>query len=196
MSTIGLCQMKTNGFTLIEILVVMVILSLTTTLLISGLSTTWSNFERLNTRQLKINALELPKVWFNESFANALHSHPHSVTLEGAEKRLSFVTFSVPNDPSNTPQSVTWSIKSSESQTELSFSSKGTEIVIATIPSGATFRYLNNGAWVNTFSFAGKLPKAVRIITPDGDVWTESELHRDTEAYYPPELKYFGKYEY
>jgi len=188
--------MKAKGFTLIEVLVVMVILSLTTTLLVSGLSTTWSNFERLNTRQLKINALELPKVWFNESFANALHSHPHSVTLQGAEKSVSFVTFSVPNDLSNTPQNVTWLIRTIESRTELSFSSNGDEVVIASIPPGATFRYLHSGTWENTFSYAGKLPKAIRIITQSGEVWTESELHRDTEAYYPPELKYFGAYEY
>lgn len=194
----GYFNVKINkGFTLIEILVVMVIMSLTTSLLISGLTTTWSNFERLNSRQLKINGLELPKLWFNNSYAAALHSHPSKVTLNGNEESVSFTTFSVPNETLGKPRKITWSINKKQEEYSLGFStSKSARIDIVNTSAPMKFEYLHNGSWQNTFSTAGILPKAIRVVLPQSKIWTTANLKRDVNAYHPPELELFGAYEY
>lgn len=193
---------KNKGFTLIEVLVVMVILSLTTSLLISGLTTTWSNFERLNTRQLKINALELPQLWFKEAYENALHSHPHKSTLVGESKVLTFTTFSTPNQVIKRPREVTWEREREGQQYRLVFSYtepgevNTTSITIKTFEQPFEFQYLHNGSWLNAFSMAGQLPVAVRIRLDSNETWVTSYLKREKDAHVPTELELFGAYEY
>lgn len=180
----------------------MVILSLTTSLLISGLTTTWSNFERLNTRQLKRNTFELPQLWFKEAYENALHSHPNRSTLTGDGTTLTFTTFSTPNQVIRRPREITWQKEREGQQYRLVFSytetgqANSTSIVIKTFEQPFEFQYLHNGIWLNAFSMAGQLPAAVRISLNSDETWVTSYLRQEKSAYIPPELELFGAYEY
>lgn len=199
---------KTYGFTLIEMLVVMVILSLTTSLLTEGLSTTWRSFERLSARDLMTSSAQLPLSWFEQSLAGAVLYHPDNTIVKGDSQQFEFVTFNSPDDNKHTPQKIIWSIKVhsvqprlsglNSDQWVLSFQSANTQqpSVVQSFTSKTYFEYWDGLQWLTAFSPRdARLPVAARIIA-DGRVWGLASPGRPVLADMPPELARFGEYEF
>jgi general secretion pathway protein J len=197
-----------RGFTLIEMLVVMVILALTTSLLTEGLSTTWRSFERLGARDLMNSAARLSGGWFEKSLAGAVLYHPFYPNAFGGSQRLEFVSFNSPDDDTHIPQRLVWSIEplliistaqqSSANQWNLVFQSengKGREVV-QVFSSAPYFEYWDGAQWQNEFvPQNASLPAAVRIIV-EQKVWVLAKPDRPALADMPPELAQFGEYEF
>lgn len=186
-----------GGFTLIEMLVVLVIISLTTTLLIEGLGTTWRNFDKLNGQQLSVNKSLLPKKWFIDSFKGAQLFHPLKAAFTGNSKSMSFTTIYPPGALVPTPSKLTWSIeiKNSTSQ-EMYFSiDGGKKVKVADLNGQYNFTYLNESKWSNSYEpREAKLPRAIKIV--DGDEqWVFCTPGRDIITTVPTSIAINGTHE-
>jgi general secretion pathway protein J len=193
------------GFTLIEMLVVMVILALTTSLLTEGLSTTWRSFERLSARNLMASSAQLSVSWFEKSVAGALLYHPDKVLVRGQPHSFEFVTFASPDDVKQTPQRLVWRISSDTSYNTgqvtkwvLAFQSEMTSqfTQVASFVGEPKFEYWDGNRWLAEFlPVDGRLPVATRIIVAD-NVWAIAKSGRPVMADVPAELPVFGVYEF
>jgi general secretion pathway protein J len=191
-------KIKSKGFTLIEILVVMVILSLTTTLLSSGLSTTWRNFERLGARDLMVSSAQLPLSWFQQSLHAALLYHPDKPLVKGSANKFEFITFSAPDDPLHIPQKIVWQIEPLENGWGLFFSSQHSSkmILLKHFDGQPVFEYLHQSEWQRVFvPKKGILPQAVRI-NVNQYTWVMAKPGRPLKADVPASLQLFGEYEF
>ena len=191
-------KVKIKGFTLIEMLVVMVILALTTTLLTQGLSSTWRNFERLGARNLISSSGHLPLSWFERSLAGAVLYHPDKVLVKGSSQEFQFTTFMAPDDPEHLPQVLTWSITSAHQQRvnqwALSFQSQRAQQpqIVHRFTTQPYFEYWSGQKWLKDFvPNDSRLPLAVRIIL-DEQVWGVAKITRPAKADTPVEMPLFG----
>ena len=187
-----------RGFTLIEMLVVLVILGLTTSLMTQGLSTTWNNFSRLGARDLMNSHAQLPASWFEQSLKGAVLYHPYKVQVSGNANSFKYVSFNAPNDPKHIPQQINWSIISSNLKWHLAFTTinNDTPIIIRDFTSEPKFEYWFSQKWQPNFMPKdGRLPLAVRIIYEE-KVWSVAKIGRPEEADLPAELPMYGEYEF
>lgn len=192
-----------KGFTLIEMLVVMVILALTTSLLTEGLSTTWRSFERLGARSLISSSAQLPLTWFEQSLAGALLYHPDKVLVQGNSQIFQFTTLMAPDDPKHIPQQLTWIIENNTSVNvnkawSLSFQSAFSQEVnvVQSFASQPSFEYWDGQQWLSEFyPENARLPEAARI-TIKGQTWAIAKIARPEKADVPTELAMFGLYEF
>lgn len=188
---------KSYGFTLVEMLVVLVVMSLTTTLLVEGLGTTWRNFEKLNSQQLIINKKLIPKKWFIDSFKGAQLYHPYKPNFEGDDKSVFFTTTLAPGIGEAKPSLVRWQIQDSGSgeQTLVITLDEQQDVPIAILSGSYQFEYLSNDRWSNSFSpDTAELPQAIRIVD-DNNIWAYSIAGRPVKAYVPQSIVLYGQHE-
>lgn len=202
----------TGGFTMVELLVVLVITGMTTSLLVTGLGTTWQNFDRLSNKNISLSQGQLPKSWFIKSVNAALLGHPDKPMFHGTATEFTFTTFLSPDDELQRPQEITWQLSATNNGNALSFhystfdekrsnresSSSQQTMTVWQFDSQDTFtfEYLVNNAWLVAFApEKGELPKAIRIQNST-QVWTLATVHRPTLADMPPEIPLFGEYEF
>jgi general secretion pathway protein J len=191
-------KVLSRGFTLIEMLVVLVILGLTTSLMTQGLSTTWNNFSRLGARDLMNSHAQLPVSWFAQSLKGAVLYHPYKVLATGHSDSFEYITFNAPNDSKHIPQQIIWSIIATNLKWHLAFTTANsqTPTIISDFNTQAKFEYRFNQQWQPEFvPTDGRLPLAVRIIN-EGKVWSIAKIGRPEEADMPAELAVDGVYEF
>lgn len=190
---------KYLGFTLIEVLVVMVIMSLTTTLLVSGLSTTWKNFDKLTARNLRKSTSNLAQHWFNQSFKGAVMYHPYEPNFSGNSSGFSHVTTSAPSSSNTVPLKIEWKLANCDTKVcdlQFSINNNKTFVVISTLSRAYQFYYLIDGQWESQFQpDTSMIPQAIKISTRHSE-WTFASTGRPVNADMPPELPLFGKYEF
>jgi len=189
---------KMSGFSLIEMLVVLVILALTTSLMTQGLSTTWSNFSRLGARDLLNSSAQLPFSWFSQSLAGAVLYHPDVPSVIGSANRFEYITFMAPDDAKHIPQKIVWQLVSTDGGWQLAFSSESHPQLsyIKAFSSLPRFEYWVDQQWQTEFKpDAGRLPTAVRIVQQD-TIMVVAKIARPEQADIPAELPIFGKYEF
>lgn len=182
-----------GGFTLIEMLVVLVIMSITTTLLVEGLGTTWRNFEKLNNQQLVVNKGLLPKKWFIDSFQGAQLYHPYRWVFTGYDKSMSFVTLNPPGHIRHQPTHIVWKIQTQENGQQLLFKVDDKKSVnVANLEGEYHFEYLVDDEWVDEFIFkSARLPAAIKITNNEND-WVYTVAGAALAPPIPPSLGLYG----
>lgn len=187
---------RQTGFTLIELLIVLVITALTTTLLLTGLNTTWQNFEKLSSRNLLTNQTQLPKSWFIESVRGVLLSHPDTVAFSGTEDVITMTTILPPDQSQSAPKRIQWRIKKSGQRSKFGFEDEDTAFVpLLDVASESRFEYLVGNKWVNSFlPSKGELPTAIRL--QNDETLIMAAVVRPLKADMPAEIPAFGKYEF
>lgn len=186
-----------KGFTLLEMLVVLVILGMTTTMVTQGLTATWQTFLRLNARDLSLSAAQLPQQWFRESVKHGVLYHPHEAIFEGDHDKFTFVSAAAPSDPFQVPQKMEWIITTSNGVWSLAFATEGKEpIAIKESLEVMEFAYFVDGNWVNMFApDDSRLPAAIRIMQ-GSERWVFAVPGRPSKADVPVELPLFGEYDF
>jgi general secretion pathway protein J len=187
-----------RGFTLIEMLVVLVILALTTSLMTKGLSTTWNNFSRLSARDLMSSSAQLPVSWFEESLVGAVLYHPYEVQVSGDAQSFEYKTFNAPNSSKHIPQQITWSITSENLKWHLVFATESSRVpvIVSEFRMQPKFEYWVDQEWKPEFlPIDGRLPLAVRILEEER-VWAIAKIGRPEMADMPAELPAYGEYEF
>lgn len=189
---------RLRAFTLIEMLVVLVIVSLTTTLLMTGLSTTWKNFERLSVRDLTMSAGQLGSAWFRQSFQGVVMYHPFKSDFEGSDQRIQMVSFNAPFDPLQVPQRIDWIVQSNENGWELVLVDihNSQQYSINQFEQQPKFEFLGGSGWQSTFKTErNAIPRAIRILVDNNEwlrVYSERPIQSDMPVEYPP----YGVYEF
>lgn len=187
-----------NGFSLVEMLVVLVIVASTSVLLSQGLTTTWRNFSKLSTSELSVDKAKLPMRWFADSVKSTLLSHPDRIMISGNAQRVEFVTFLSPNTMDKIPRPIRWTITQESNFWFLTFEDTLHNQLYNVYRSqiALEFIYLIQGQWVSTFPDApGTLPRAIAITTAEGILVT-GVVGRPVRADIPVELPVFGAYEF
>lgn len=184
---------SSQGFTLIEVLVVLSITSLVTTLLIAGINTTWSNFNKLNSSQLLLKSSRLPLAWFAESIEGAVLLHPYKSYFQGSRDRIEFSSYAAPHSPYSNVVSVEWSIKSGDLRLTSQYPNKINR-VIKSFGEEVSFEYLTNDGWKKEFaSKSAQLPKAVRITSANNSIKVVASPKRPLFEEAPADLKLSGE---
>lgn len=197
MSTYLKHSYKISGFTLVEMLVVLVILSLTTSLLVEGLGTTWRNFDKLNGQQLFVNRGLLPKKWFIDSFKGAQLYHPFKSVFTGSSNHISFITISPPGTIKATPTKIEWTIEDQDDSIQSLYYSvdNGNKVKVANLNGQFSFIYLTGKRWEDSFSSdKALLPNAIKILNGD-EQWLLSTPGRDVEPVIPTGIAIYGTHD-
>lgn len=192
-----------NGFSLIELLVVLVIVGLVTSLLVEGLGTTWRSFDKLSAKGLSLSQAQLPLSWFEESLGGAVLYHPDKPVVSGDSQQFEFITINVPDDERHIPQQVLWTIRqhftnNGQAYWQLVFKAEldDREVSIMRFEQQPWFEYWNGEQWLSDFKPSkSELPTAVRLISKVS-VLTMAKSIRPILADVPPELAQFGEYEF
>ena len=192
-----------TGFSLVELLVVLVIVGLVTSLLVEGLGTTWRSFDKLSSKGLTLSQAQLPLSWFEESVSGAVLYHPEKPVVSGDSQQFEFMTVNVPNDDKHIPQQLNWSIQQqrlSNGQINWFLSFKAeldhNEVTIMYFEQQPRFEYWDGQQWLKDFNpVKSLLPVAVRVIQ-DNSVLIFTKAIRPELADMPPELLQFGQYDF
>lgn len=188
---------KHSGFTLVEMLVVLVITALTASILVTGLETTWRNFSKLDSKFLTSNAAQLPKKWFIESVESTLLRQHTSALFSGSENSFQHLTSKLPMSNEQGVQQCKWSLVAQQSGKALSVQC-GTQptMNVATLTGNAKFNYLTGTGWASNFqNLPGQIPRAIKI-TNGNSTWALAVPMRPVVAEVPAEIKVSGKYEF
>lgn len=194
---------KYSGFSLIELLVVLVIVALVTSLMVEGLATTWRSFDKLSAKGLSLSQAQLPLSWFEQSVRGAVLYHPYKPVVRGDSQHFEFITTSAPNDEKHIPQQVVWSIRPFNRNTgqtywQLAFKAEfdNREVAIMQFELQPRFEYWDGQQWLTDFKpEESQLPTLIRIIN-DERVLNMAKALRPALADMPPELAKFGEYEF
>jgi general secretion pathway protein J len=192
-----------SGFSLIELLVVLVIVALVTSLMVEGLATTWRSFDKLSAKGLSLSQAQLPLSWFEQSVSGAVLYHPYKPVVEGGSQQLEFITTNVPNDEKHIPQQVLWSIQArsgnaGQTYWQLVFKAEldDTEVTIMQFELQPRFEYWDGQQWLSDFKPEQSLLPAVIRIVNDERVLIMAKALRPVLPDMPPELLLFGEYEF
>ena len=189
-----------KGFSLIELIVVLIIVSLSSVLLAQGLTTTWRNFAKLNVNQLSAEQTKLPLRWFANSVNAALLSHPERKVFGGDAKYNAFTSY-LPPDQSGSlkkPSKIRWSIMYQGGEWRLIYNNEtyAKSLSVFTFKQEAFFSYLVDGQWLEEANLpAGKMPRAIAIVS-NSNILVTAVLGRPTNADIPAEYPVFGSYEF
>lgn len=191
---------RIKGFTLIELIVVLVIVGLSSALLAQGLETTWRNFSKLNVNQLTIHQSKLPLKWFSDSVKAILLFHPNKVVFSGTSKINEFTSFLAPDQSIaiKKPISLRWSIVQVEEYWELQYTHLHTNVSypIFKFDQPVSFKYFVDGQWESTFrQKPGLVPEIIAIFNSD-ELVVAATVGRPSEADIPAELPAYGEYEF
>lgn len=140
-------QESQSGLSLLELLVVLVIVGLVSTLLMQGLGFGLSLFERVHTRGEAVKQELMSRQWFRQVNASLVAKPATAgVSLEGNNFAFVSVTLNPLLGSSGIPQEIEWRI---EDQI-LWYKESGLSLSIMSIDMDATFSYRSeNGKWVN-----------------------------------------------
>jgi general secretion pathway protein J len=203
------------GFTLVEMLVVLVILAMTTGLLASALPIVWQSFAKLEQKQLN-QSVNLAAKWFRQSIQGALLYHPDNVVFTGTATKLSMITNAPLDDPNNMPSQIIWEIKqysvaqfgSQQAKVayDLWYNNQRTQTIIKvhTFNSPAYFNYIVDNKWQLMFTpNKAMLPDAVSIMVDQSNsiesgasLWLLAAPINPVNVEIPPEMIVFGQYEF
>jgi general secretion pathway protein J len=191
---------RIKGFTLVELIVVLVIVGLSSALLAQGLETTWRNFSKLNVNQLSADRSKLPLKWFTDSVKAILLSHPNKVVFSGTNTVNEFTSFLAPDQSTaiKKPIALRWSVSQVEEYWELQYTNLYTNVsyTIFKFDQPISFKYFINGQWESEYREKPGLVPEVIAIFDGSELIVTATVGRPSKADIPAELPAFGKYEF
>ncbi len=189
---------KQCGFTIIEVLVVLIIVAMTTLLLSSGLSIAMSSMEKLKTRHLESRAIATLAL-FRESIQTAVLYHPEKPTFSGDSYTINLVSKKPIDTHPQYPIKVSWRIREDvDGKVWLWYSNLENNSTFKLMPldGNTRFYYQSENAMHPEFlPESAELPEVISLRSGDAVLIAVSPLIPKT-AIVPPEYAVFGKYEF
>lgn len=116
----SLRQGRSRGFTLLEMLVVLVLVSLITTVLIQGLAYLLDMRERMGRYLQQSWSAQLQHAWFQQSVRGLVAAHPASgVAFQGAPTAFSGLSLGALTAGAGVPTAIEWRLEHAEGETRL-----------------------------------------------------------------------------
>lgn len=165
-----------NGFTLIEVLVVLIIVAMTSGVLYQALERAYKLQERFGTELFKVQQGHMAADWYRQSVQGLYPDFPDGPSkFHGNETEFAGLSSNPLGTEYGAPTPITWKIRvnSSNSTTELIYVEPNRETtILAWRGTKAQFIYLDEkqaqfDRWPPALGVASQLPKQIHLIAQD-----------------------------
>jgi len=158
-----LIRRPSSGFSLLELLVVFVIVSMVSVLILQGLGFGLSLYERVQNRGPELIAKSMAHDWYRQVNASLVAQTKKGESLQGNHFEFRAQTLSPLLGRGGLPVNIQWKID----QGSLYYSERGQEFRVLSVDHDAEFEYLRgDGSWVRSWPVdkeSYNLPEAIRI---------------------------------
>ena len=170
-----------SGLSFVELLVVIVIVSLVSTVLVQGLSFGLSLYQQVESRRVNGHKRVLVNHWFGTSTSALVVSTGVHVSLEGAGDRFVANSFNALADPTGVATPIIWKLIDEKDGSVLKYQQSGEVFTLSPLAGTHRFEYQDHdGDWHSSWplqdSGASMLPAAIRIVDAAGSVYVQSVL--------------------
>jgi general secretion pathway protein J len=165
---------RQKAFTLIEMLVVMVIISLLITVIMQGFGYSMGLFQRVQHIQKNAYNEVLAYNWLRSSLAQQVAARPGGQGLEGQGQRLVTYSFEPLVQPSGAKTLINWQLVQVPGYLQLQYEEAGQKfLVYQWAQSTGVFEYLDREGgwqrlWPTTKVDPPRLPEAIRLLVHTG----------------------------
>jgi general secretion pathway protein J len=170
-----------SGLSFLELLVVIVIVSLVSTVLVQGLGFGLSLYQQVESRRVNSHKKVLVNHWFGTSSSALVVSTGGLVSLEGAGDRFAARSFNALAGATGVATPISWKLIDDQKGSVLEYQQAGEIFMLRSIEGTHRFEYQDHGgAWRSRWPLqeaaASMLPAAVRIVDAAGSVYAQSVL--------------------
>jgi general secretion pathway protein J len=178
---LNLLNRTQSGLSFVELLVVIVIVSLVSTVLVQGLGFGLSLYQQVESRRVNGHKRVLVNHWFGTSSSALVVSHGGQVSLEGAGDRFVANSFNALADATGVATTVSWELVDDQVGSVLEYQQAGEIFILLSMAGTHRFEYQDHdGDWHSRWPLQGgvvsMLPAAVRIVDAAGSVYVQSVL--------------------
>ena len=176
-----------SGLSFLELLVVIVIVSLVSTVLVQGLGFGLSLYQKVESRRVNSHKRVLVNHWFGTSSSALVASTGVRVSLEGAGDRFVAQTFNALVKEAGVATPVSWKLIDEKEGSALEYQQAGEIFILSSLAGTHRFEYQgHDGDWYSSWPLQGgiasMLPAAVRIVDVAGSVYVQSVLQTRAAA--------------
>ena len=169
------------GLSFLELLVVIVIVSLVSTVLVQGLGFGLSLYQQVESRRVNGHKRVLVNHWFGTSSSALVVSTGIQVSLEGAGDRFVANSFNALANGTGFVTPISWHLVDGKNGSVLEYQQAGEVFVLGPLEKVHRFEYQDHGGewhsrWPLQDGAASMLPAAVRIVDAAGSLYVQSVL--------------------
>ena len=161
---------RSNGFTLLEILVVMTLLSIIVGLLGQSFSVFYKAYLQTDAIETNLIREEMVAGWFRDNLSGAIASQDSLFSFKGDSKKITFTSSDSLTGPQGEIKLINWIISSSQEGSTLSYRENNKEPNTLMVWEGAKADFLFRdrpsdwiSAWPPQNSKPGLLPERVKL---------------------------------
>jgi general secretion pathway protein J len=178
---LNLLNRTQSGLSFVELLVVIVIVSLVSTVLVQGLGFGLSLYQQVESRRVNGHKRVLVNHWFGTSSSALVVSTGGQVSLEGVGDRFDANSYNALADATGVATPISWGLIDGHKGSVLEYQQTGEIFILHTMVGAHRFEYQDHdGGWHSRWPLqdgvASMLPAAVRIVDAAGNVYVQSVL--------------------
>lgn len=164
-----------RGFTLIEMMVVMVIVSLLITIIMQGFGYSMGVYQRVVSQQRQAYTVVMAERWFQSTLSSQVAARPKDQGLIGSNAELTTYSFMPLIEETGLKTRIGWRLSQSKDELILAYQENQVSLTVHRWPeSTGRIEYLDTetGRWIDHWPTknpdAPSLPKAIRLVILSG----------------------------
>ena len=170
-----------SGLSFLELLVVIVIVSLVSTVLVQGLGFSLSLYQQVESRRVNNHKRVLVNHWFVTSSSALVASTGEVVSLQGVGDRFAANSFNALANGAGLVTPISWQLIEDKNGSVLEYQQAGEVFILGPLEKVHRFEYQDHGGdwhsrWPLQDGAASVLPAAVRIVDAAGSLYVQSVL--------------------
>ena len=177
----NLLRRSQSGLSFLELLVVIVIVSLVSTVLVQGLGFGLSLYQKVESRRVNNHNRVLVNHWFVTSSSALLASTGEVVSLQGVGDRFAANSFNALANGAGLVTPISWQLIEDKNGSVLEYQQAGEVFILGPLEKVHRFEYQDHGGdwhsrWPLQGGAASMLPAAVRVVDAAGRLYVQSVL--------------------
>ena len=170
-----------SGLSFLELLVVIVIVSLVSTVLVQGLGFSLSLYQQVESRRVNNHKRVLVNHWFVTSSSALVASTGEVVSLQGVGDRFAANSFNALANGTGVVTPISWQLIDEKNGSVLEYQQSGDVFILGPVEGVHRFEYQDHGGdwhslWPLQGGAASMLPAAVRVVDAAGRLYVQSVL--------------------
>ena len=170
-----------SGLSFLELLVVIVIVSLVSTVLVQGLGFSLSLYQQVESRRVNNHKRVLVNHWFVTSSSALVASTGEVVSLQGVGDRFAANSFNALANGAGLVTPISWQLIDDKNGSVLEYQQSGEVFILGPLEKVHRFEYQDHGGdWHSRWPLQGvaasMLPAAVRVVDAAGRLYVQSVL--------------------
>jgi general secretion pathway protein J len=177
-----LTRARQNGLTLLEVLVVITLISMISTVLFQGYAYMMGNYQRLRDRQQDEFHAALISGWWRSSLESLVPYHEHELRFGGTATLMHGASFSPLWGVPGVPGEISWRLDSKDDTLQLLYEEPPQASVIVeewALGAAGRFEYLSeSGVWLSDWETGveRQIPEAIRLVVTKPDLPAEAQV--------------------